>query len=174
MECHETPLIEAYHDGELTPVDRVRAETHLHECEPCRRTLEQLQRLSSLVTSAPVAAMPHEAMNRFADAWDVIHARALGERMAQQRAESERGILRVAGWFTAAAAALLLGGLLMLSRSPDPQNTGDATASAAWEPAAVMPPAESREGTPEVIQIAQLIANDLSMSDDDIPGAGER
>src|SRR5688572_1082918 len=99
MECHETPQIEAYHDGEVTAVERVRAETHLRGCEPCRRTLEQLQRLSSLVAGAPVATMPHETMDRLGGAWDVIRARALGERMAAQRAERERGIRRVAGWF---------------------------------------------------------------------------
>jgi anti-sigma factor RsiW len=174
MECNQTQ-IEAYHDGELTAVERVRAETHLRECEPCRQTLEQLQRLSSLVANAPLAAMAHQAMDRLGGAWDVIRARALGERMAAQRAANERGILRVAGWFTAAAAALLLGGLLMLSRT-----TGTQTAdlpqnpSTAWEPVAVMPPTESGEGTPQVIQIAQWIANDLSISDADLPSGLEQ
>ena len=173
MECNQTPQIEAYHDGELTAVERVRAETHLRECEPCRQTFEQLQRLSSLVSAAPVAAMPRETVDRLAGAWDVIRARALGERMAQQRAANERGILRVAGWFTAAAAALLLGGLLMLSRSTESPVTPE-VASSTWESAAVMPPADSGEGTPQVIQIAQWIANDLSISDSDPPGSSER
>jgi predicted anti-sigma-YlaC factor YlaD len=175
MECHETPQIEAYHDGELSPIERVRIETHLRECEACRRVLEQLQRLSSLVADSPVAAMPPEAMGRLAGAWDLVRARSLGERLVQERAANERGVLRIAGWLTAAAAALLMGGLVMLSPSKQRTTVGEVAtgsggtvtfASGAWDTAAVMPPDAVQEGTPELVQVAQWIADDLANTAD--------
>ena len=172
MECHETPQIEAYHDGESTPIERVRFETHLRECEECRRTLEQLQRLSLFVADSPMAVMPPEAMGRLTGAWDLVRARSMGERMAQERAANERGVLRIAGWLTAAAAALLMGGLVMLAPSTQPTVVVEGGPGTAWDTAPVMPPDAVQEGTPELVQVAQWIADDLAGAAD--PGRGNQ
>jgi hypothetical protein len=100
--------------------------------------------------------------------FNVIRARALGERMAQERQTRERGVLRVAGWLTAAAAALLMGGLVMLPRSQSDRTplVDGAPVPVSWETAPVMPPSDEHEGLPETIQVAQWIADDLSDSID--------
>jgi hypothetical protein len=162
MQCPGAAQLEAYHDSELSPAMRVQLESHLLNCGDCRAALEQSRGLSAMIAAAPLTPMPDTVMSRLRDAFDLIRARSLGERMIQERAARERGVRRVAGWLTAAAAALLLGGLVMMPSSRPPSvadNTFD-TADAA----AVMPPHEQYEGTPEVIQVAQWIAEDLSVS----------
>ena len=165
MECHSAAQVEAYHDGELSPPQRALFEAHMCDCDACRTAVAQSRALSGMVAGAPLTSMPDQALERLRGSFDVIRARALGERMAQERAARERGVLRIAGWFTAAAAALLMGGLVMLSPSQPTRTLVDNVASpTSWDTAAVMPPDEEHEGMPETIQIAQWIADDLSSS----------
>jgi anti-sigma factor RsiW len=166
MECHSGAQVEAYHDGELSPPRRAEFEAHMRDCDACRTALAQSRALSALVAGAPLTPMPDEALERLRGSFDVIRARALGERMAQERQTRERGVLRIAGWLTAAAAALLMGGLLMLSPSRPPPVVDFAQTSNSWDAAPVMPPNEEHEGMPETIQVAQWIADDLSNSID--------
>jgi anti-sigma factor RsiW len=176
MECDKSTQIEAYHDGRLDAAARAAVESHVLQCEACWRLLEQLRRLSLLVAHSPMAVMPAETMERLAHSFDLIRSRALGERMIQERAARDRGVLRIAGWLTAAAASLLMGGLVLLSPANKPQNLVEVPpqATPAWEPAAIMPPAAAQEGTPEVVQVAQWIANDLSISNPaDLPDVGQ-
>jgi anti-sigma factor RsiW len=177
MECRQSPQIEAYHDGRLDAAARAAVESHVLNCEACWRLLEQLRRLSLLVSHSPLAVMPPEAMERLANSWDLVRSRALGERMIQERAARDRGVLKIAGWLTAAAASLLMGGLVLLSPSrntPTVVTTEVPATPVAWEPAAIMPPATAQEGTPEVVQVAQWIANDLSISSPaELPEVGQ-
>jgi anti-sigma factor RsiW len=64
MNDHATQWIPAYHDGELSGSRREWVEAHLESCESCRKELEQLTRLSSLLIQAPVPA--HSSAERFA------------------------------------------------------------------------------------------------------------
>jgi len=49
-----TDLLSAYHDGELSVVQRAKVEAHLRTCASCRERLAQLQALSALLSAYPV------------------------------------------------------------------------------------------------------------------------
>jgi hypothetical protein len=53
MNGHVDDWLPAYHDGELHGARLKRVEDHLKDCESCRRGLDQLQKLSTLLLAAP-------------------------------------------------------------------------------------------------------------------------
>lgn len=151
MACGRTVEIQLYHDGELGGADHEEVTAHLQECAECRRLLADLQRLSSLLSEAPLVQMRPDAMDR------------LGR---YPHTAAERGILRIAGWLTATAAAVLIGTLLTRPNIPVEM----ASRPAIWETMAVMPPAEERDETNSDLAVAaQWMADDLSAD-----GNGER
>jgi anti-sigma factor RsiW len=156
MTCDKAAQIHAYHDGELLPAQRAAIEAHLRTCVDCAALLADLRRVSALVANAPMERISPIALARL-------------ERSFY--AARDRGVLRVASWLTAAAAAVLLFTMLMI---PSEQPGGDATVSAAaWQTIAVMPPAdEADEPVPELVLAAQWMANDLASFD--TAAAGER
>jgi len=81
--------LELYLDGELPPGERPAIEAHLEACPDCRRELEEIRRLETVLRGAPTGAQPR---------WDVYV-----ERVA---ARTKSGKTR---WFVAAAAAILVG-----------------------------------------------------------------
>src|SRR5688572_239417 len=109
MQCPGAQQLEAHHDGELSPAARTAIDEHLRDCDDCRKALQQSRAVSAMVAGAALTPMPDAAMSRLRESFDVIRAKSLGQRMAEERAARERGVRRVAGWFTAAAAALLMG-----------------------------------------------------------------
>ncbi len=154
MSCERSAQIHAYHDDALAAPARLAMESHLTDCADCRELLADLHGLSNLIRSAPLAAMSPEAMDRL--------ARSL-------RAARDRGVLRITSWLTAAAAAVLVGTLLLVpdrNGIPNPTVIANATANEpAWETAAVMPPLGADENVPEIIALATWMANDLSPND---------
>jgi hypothetical protein len=158
MSCDRLALVHAYHDDALAPSARVALEAHLDECADCRELLRDLRGLSNLIAAAPLVSMSPEAMARLSQSW---------------RAARDRGLLRISSWLTGAAAAVLVGALLLWPDRNGGVGPTVATVSAqapAWETAAVMPPLESDENVPEVVTLATWMANDLSYSG----GVGER
>jgi anti-sigma factor RsiW len=153
MSCDRFAQVHAYHDDALAPSDRVAVENHLEGCEDCRALLSDLRSLSNLFAAAPLAMLSPAAMARLS---------------RNIRAARDQGILRITSWLTAAAAAVLVGALLLW---PDRGGSGGGTTIAnanngpvpALEMVAVMPP-ESEEAVPEVVTLAQWMANDLSYS----------
>jgi anti-sigma factor RsiW len=144
MACSNYIQVHRYHDGELPPPDRQAAEVHLRDCPDCRRLLAELRRLSSLISAASPADMPTGLLGRLQEC---------------QHAVEDRGILRIAGWMTATAAAVLIGALL--SRPAD--RTEAAALPAVWETSAVMPPGEVREGVnSDLATVAEWMVDDLS------------
>lgn len=142
MSCNQTD-IHRYHDGELAPGDRRRTETHLAECTECRALLESLRHLSARLRMADAATLPPGMMERL-------------RRSAP--AMRDRGIVRLAGWLTATAAAVLLGALLLNSG----QRLGVAGRPATWEAVAVTPPdGLLDEGNSELVVTAEWMADDL-------------
>jgi hypothetical protein len=83
----------------------------------------------------------------------------------------DRGVLRFAEWLTAAAAAVLIGALLMFGSEDDrgamAGGHGDALE------VAVMPPSTAREDSAgDVVVLAEWMANDLSADASGLNGQG--
>ncbi len=146
MRCDRAADIHAYHDGELSPAGRIAAQAHLRECAACRRLLEDLRGLASMLRDAPLPDLPGRAVGRMSLAF------------ASSR---DREVRRLAGWLTAAAAMVLVGSYLTAPGSAGALQ-GRQTA---FEPVAEMLPIEPRgEAGAETMELAQWIADDLSHS----------
>ena len=64
MPCRElVELITDYLEDRLLPVDRIRFEAHLAECEPCRAYLEQFRQTTRVLGRLPEESLSPEARN---------------------------------------------------------------------------------------------------------------
>jgi anti-sigma factor RsiW len=143
MACDRIDHVHRYHDGELAPADREVMEAHIRQCAECRRALAELRALSSLLVSAPLAEMPQGVAVRY-------------DRC--RRAARERGVLRMAGWLTAAAAVVLIGALLT-------RFAGTAEVAGlpgVWQTVMVTPSADLHESDGSDVVVAEWMADDLS------------
>ncbi len=144
MSCEHENLVHAYHDGELDRAASADALAHIQQCADCARLLRELRGVSGLLARGMRSAMPEGRLTTYYSAWN---------------RSRERSTLRIASWLTAAAAAVLVGALLV---RPGAGNVGMAR-SGMWESAAVTPPVEtSAESGSEMVQVAQWFADDLS------------
>lgn len=140
MSCDRTPDLAALHDGELPAASRAELHTHLQSCADCRAELAGLRKLSNTIAAAPMA-MPSQI--------------ALARLQAAPRAQ-ERGIRRLAGFMTAAAAVLLA---ITLFNHP-----------ATTEPVSPMmvidlaPTATDEEPPPQTLTVARWMATDLALA----------
>src|SRR5947208_7899134 len=94
--CDRTSEVHAYHDGELSPAESAAFEAHLAECGGCREMLEEIRRVSRQIGTAPLPLMPAGFPARLRDAFVLA------------REARERGLRKLTGWMTAAAAAVLV------------------------------------------------------------------
>ena len=150
MACCEFAQLQAYYDGELPARERETVESHLATCADCRRVVQELGAMSELIVAAPMAQMPAASRERFIEAWE---------------AGSDRGVLKIAGWLTTAAAAVLA--FAVINRAPTGQSEPVATAvpaPALWQTVASMSPdvVEQDDNRGELIVLAQWMADDLS------------
>jgi anti-sigma factor RsiW len=146
MACDKTAQINAYYDGELDPATARRLEAHLAQCAECDALLTELKGLTALIGGAALPDMRPMAVGRFYDAW--TEAR-------------DRGLMRITSWLTAAAAAVLIGAL---SLWPAAEAKSTALRPGMWESIAIAPPAETQaESNSELVQVAQWMADDLSL-----------
>jgi len=84
MSCERiAPLLDAYHDGELGRLGRLRVRRHVGRCEACRDELASLDGIGAWVRSALAADEPAP------DVWSDIRWR-LPRRPAEAPAESAR------------------------------------------------------------------------------------
>lgn len=144
LNCDRTSEVHAYHDGELTGEQRAALEGHLLQCDECRTLLRDLERLSGMLTSAPLPEPRAQTGWNTHQAW---------------RSAGEQGVRRMAGWMTAAAAAVLL-----VAWVGWPTHYTEPTyAGGLWEAAAVLPLSEPQgETDAELVQLASWFAHDLS------------
>lgn len=147
MSCDQNAQIHAYHDGELAADQRDVVERHLRDCADCAAVLSELRQLSTAIQSAPRPVMAADALRRLEQAW---------------WRRRDRGVLRLAEFLTAAAAAVIVATVLFSSdttdRTIDPPNR-----TLAWQTDALMPPTEGREeAATDVVAVAEWMANDLS------------
>ncbi len=161
MICNSDQL-HRYHDRELDPAGVREVEAHLASCDACREVLADFQSTSRWIASAPIPTVESSRMNAIAQsAW---------------HAAGDRGVRRLAGWITAAAAAVMVFALIDFpaKNKIDALNGGQnalaastSLASPEWERAAIMPPGavllSADDSGGELVQFAQWMANDLSV-----------
>jgi len=141
MSCDRTIQIHRYYDRQLSAAERAEAEAHVEVCFECRQLLDELRRLSILLSRADAAVMPDGMISRL------------------QRVREERAVLRIAGWMTATAAGILIGAVLTWPGSRADNNTWPAV----WESAAVSGLVEVNDHpNADLLVMAQWMADELS------------
>ncbi len=144
MSCPRQAQVHRYCDGELCAREQESLAAHLRECPECARLHAEIRRLSELVSEAALVEMPAGLVERAQGGWS---------------AARDRSVLRLAGWMTAAAAAVLIGAVFIRHVSW----TDAAAHPAIWETVAVTPPVEvPEEVNPDLVVLAQWMADDLS------------
>jgi anti-sigma factor RsiW len=141
MICSQRHNINRYHDGELPSAERAAVEMHLAGCEACRRSLDQLRSLSTLISRAERPLVGPTAL----------------ERWSRHGRTGERAVLRVAGWMTATAAAVMIAALLTWPAS----RAGEASTAAASLDSTVLAVADASEDAGSDVVLAEWMANDL-------------
>jgi anti-sigma factor RsiW len=151
MSCDQTNLVHAYHDGELFIADRAAFEQHLQSCAECSALLADLQKLSTLIAAAPMANIP---------------SKTLANLRQNQFVLPDAGVMRIAGWLTAAAAAVLVAALPFWPNSQiDSANALGSASPSLIQTIAVNPPAENAADVahPDSIADAQWMADNFSV-----------
>ena len=144
MNCDLTKQVQAFYDGEMNPADRAAFGAHLSACTICSAELNDLRRLSTHLAAASIPSLSQDAMARFHQTANVAE---------------ERGVLRLAEWLTAAAAAVLLVGVMGLFR----HDTTHASAPDTWEQAAIAYPTDHDPTVgSDVLQLTEWMRTDLS------------
>jgi anti-sigma factor RsiW len=145
--CDQTKNAQAFYDGELNAADRAAFETHLRACAQCQNELVQLRKISLQLANASVPALTKDAIDRLHGAVNVAE---------------ERGVLRLAEWLTAAAAAVLVIGITGLFFGHD---TTHANGPDPWEQAAIAYPTDHDPTVQsDVLQFTEWMRTDLSES----------
>src|SRR2546423_12385695 len=90
MSCDFNARVMAWYDDELAASERAAVEAHLTTCAECAAFAASLRATSRMIVEAPRASMGADARKRLEQAW---------------WAARDRGVLHLAEWLTAAAAA---------------------------------------------------------------------
>lgn len=121
MNCDWNQKLSAFHDGELPPAERTHMEAHLLACAECSAELGRLQRTAKFLQAAVMPGMSGSALSR------------MRERLGAERMDLINGLrtARLAGWLTAAAAAVILScGAALYSMQVEPARNTTQVASA--------------------------------------------
>ena len=147
MTCDRTAQVHAYHDGRLGPAARAEFESHLADCADCRQLLADLRSISQRISNAPLPDVSFATREHYYEAWHVSR---------------QRGLLRVASWLTTAAAAVLIGSLVLWPKPAETRGTAIVQSTGEWEAVALMPPPERGTDRPDqFVELAQWMAEDL-------------
>ena len=133
MNC-DTKNISRYHDGEMTPEERVRFESHLARCAACSVAVGRVRRVARFVSAAGGAELDRRRL-------DSIHALI-----------TRQSLLRFAQTILAVAAAVFLVSGLFLMKNDDSPDSG----ASGWERVAVTeksdpPPLENADPVVQVL-----------------------
>jgi anti-sigma factor RsiW len=149
MRCEKVGQVHAYHDGEM-PAGLMREfEAHLAECDACTRELAELREVSARVRGAQMVRPTVMMVERWGRLMDV---------------DRERGVRRLAGWLTAAAAVLALTVSTLSPRGNDSGNGELNSMVAAFETTPVLG-LEEDNASPALIA-ARWMATDLSLGEE--------
>jgi anti-sigma factor RsiW len=151
MSCERSTQVYLYHDGELPADQREALEAHLRACDECSALLTELRSLSRLFAAAPMAQIQSDVMQHLREARYVL---------------PDAGVLKIAGWLTAAAAAVLIAALPMLHREDQnpPVVQGGASADT-LDYVAVTPPTDAENSHNDLVALAQWMSDDLSVNE---------
>lgn len=143
--CGRTNDVQRFHDGELPAAERAALEAHIRDCAPCGALLAELRGLSAALLTAGLQVPSAQALRRIEQTWKIAR---------------DRGVIRLAGWLTAAAAAVLL---VVLIGQPNAGRVEVVESTAIWELAAVTPPADTDDDrNSDLLALASWMAEDLS------------
>src|SRR5207244_1110981 len=143
MNCEQTHQVHLYHDGELPAGQRDALEAHLKTCSECQALLTDLRAMSRAFAAAPMVEIPSDAMLRIRGAQYVL---------------PDTGVLKIAGWLTAAAAAILLAALPVWRQEYRVQPPAVASADAI-DTIAVTAPADADANHNDLVALAQWMSD---------------
>lgn len=147
MSCEQHNLIQAYYDGQVAQDEALIAQLHLSRCAECRELYGSLKQVSAVVRDTPMRRPSEMTM-----------ARLNGSIALRQ----DRTVRRFTGWLTSAAAALVVGVMLLSpSGQTQPAAYGQASDDAVVNLAMFH---RSTSDEPEVMLAARWITVDLSSS----------
>jgi anti-sigma factor RsiW len=146
MSCDYTDQVHQYHDGELPAGERDALEAHLKSCADCQTMLGELRAMSRMLAAATMAQIDEAAMQRIRNARYVL---------------PDTGVLKIAGWLTAAAAAVLLAALPVWRQDQFHVQPPSANATVI-DPIEMTAPSDSEVGRNDVVALAQWMSDDLS------------
>jgi anti-sigma factor RsiW len=156
LSCDRFAQVHAYHDGELAGPERAAVEAHLASCEACAGLLSELRSLSVLLAEVPLPAEADAApMSRY---YGAFH---------KAQGQAQRGVLRLSGWMTTAAAVVIAVTLFRTSPpqelAPQPLRQSAAASLPIWQQVAVTPPAEQEGEHGDLVFVAEYMADDLAV-----------
>ncbi len=147
MNCVFADKVEAYRDNELSPEQRAAFARHLGQCADCAREIEAFDALSQRLRATPRAAMPDDLVERIIE---------------RHQERGERGLRRITGWMSAAAAGVLVASLVGWPRESPGIAAGSVEKVKNWELVATNPSAPiAAEPQNELVQVAQWMADGL-------------
>jgi anti-sigma factor RsiW len=150
MSCEWSSQIHLYHDGELPVEQRAAVEAHLQSCVDCHALLTELRGLSGLFARSSMTGIEPAAMQRLRDRRYIL---------------PDTGVLRIAGWLTAAAAAVLLAALPMLHREDRANDTALVASADVLDTVAVTPPTDVENSHNDLVALAQWMSDDLTVNE---------
>jgi anti-sigma factor RsiW len=150
--CENIPQIHAYHDGQLSEHASQQLQAHLQYCPLCAAELESLRQVSDLFSSSTLPEMTPLMLAQ-------VHQR-VDQRM---NARIEHGVMRLAQWLSAAAAAILVVSSLQLAFMHN-SASADASPHLAWHMTTAMLSQETPlgESVTEEQSVTAWIVADLS------------
>lgn len=122
-DCPYKFRLDALHDGELDPQERIEIESHVHNCPACGVALAEIRRMAALFEPLKAERLSGEELARVHTAVD-------------EPAEGP-GVLRIASVLTGLAASVLIIGTAWLRQmpngSPNHSIVRAPTVAPAWE-----------------------------------------
>lgn len=155
VDCENQVRLDAYHDGELSPAERLIVEAHLRDCPVCAAELAAIRRMSRAFAGAETTQPSHEQLLQLA-------------RSVRAEPSDDRMLLRLFRRIAIAAAALLAcalaGGIFLSQRSKAAAHEAmvlDYVATRSQPAAFPTDPVADERQSEQQVALAQWIADDL-------------
>jgi len=144
--CIYSYKLNAYYDNELSHEEHRKLEQHIRGCPYCSRDLEQLQRLSGLISSVSIPDIPDDMAKRLHQSLDSLR---------------EKALLRMASMLSSVALVLLVVSSILVLRIAVKGQVATAS-DPEWEKTAVTLQFDAPATETPELQFAQWLIADLS------------